>query len=368
VGARRRFLRGSGLLSGFAAICMLASACSDGANSTLQYVLASYDYQFYQTAGAREECPSGYTPTSRDQWEAQFPTSAQRQAHLNRCLAINNRGPNCENIWEAPELGRDPLPYRSVTGRTSFGADLDGAANGGDTNASCSHEQFVSPDGEQGIDNQYYRFFGCDRFVQGGQHHSSDMARMRAQQYASARILLEVTGVDNLQNDPRVNVALYRGSTPLAVNASEDAVAWQTQHIDSRIPPIEMRGRIEDGELITEPTDAFWEGIGFDRRQLVRGMTLRLKLEGDRATGLRLGYIDINRLWQSYSRTAKWGGQIYGGSGPSAHAALQELADGYRDPETGSCTALSSALQLDFVRAHIVREGDGATVRSEREL
>jgi hypothetical protein len=97
-------------------------------------------------------------------------------------------------------------------------------------------------------------------------------------------------------------------------------------------------------------------------------MTLRLKLEGDRATGLRLGYIDINRLWQSYSRTAKWGGQIYGGSGPSAHAALQELADGYRDPETGSCTALSSALQLDFVRAHIVREGDGATVRSEREL
>src|SRR6185437_9339046 len=83
------------------ALSLFTSGCTDvnGKNSpkaggqTLAYVLSSYDYLFYQTPGAKEECPKGFTPSSREEWEAQYPTSDARKAQLSRCLAINNRGP-----------------------------------------------------------------------------------------------------------------------------------------------------------------------------------------------------------------------------------------------------------------------------------
>ena len=35
-------------------------------------------------------------------------------------------------------------------------------------------------------------------------------------------------------------------------------------------------------------------------------------------------------------------------------AALHRLADGYKDPKTGACTALSSALHIEFARANLI--------------
>lgn len=351
------------------ALSLFASGCTDvngkndpkGGGRTLAYVLSSYDYLFYQTPGAKEECPKGFTPSSREEWEAQYSTPDARKAQLSRCLAINNRGPNCENVWAAPELVKDPLPFHAVEGNKSYGANWDGNSDGRETATTCAHEDFVSPSGEQGIDNQYYRFFGCDRFVQGGQHHSVQNAKKRTIQYLTARVLLEIKGVDNAQNDKDVSVTLYRGRDPLMADASDNAVPWQSQHIDETIPAIHLHGKIVDGMLITDPTDVFWEGVLFERRQLIRGMSLRLNLKDNRAEGLRVGYFDLARLWQSYSRTAKWGGQIYGASGPSAYAAMHALADGYKDPKTGRCTALSSAMKLEFVRAYIVHNDKKAS-------
>jgi hypothetical protein len=46
-------------------------------------------------------------------------------------------------------------------------------------------------------------------------------------------------------------------------------------------------------------------------------------------------------------------GTVLGASGPAAYRALKRLADGYKDPKTGVCTALSSARKFEFVRAFI---------------
>ena len=51
---------------------------------TLGFVLASYDYLFYKSPGAKEECPKGFTPNNREEWEAQFPTKEQQAANLGR--------------------------------------------------------------------------------------------------------------------------------------------------------------------------------------------------------------------------------------------------------------------------------------------
>jgi hypothetical protein len=348
-----------------AAIAVLASVPLSGCSglgdapgrNTMGFVLASYDYLFTPGPDVKAACPHGFAPSNREQWEAQFPTEAARQAHLTRCLATTHRGPNCENVWAAPDVIQDQLPYRPVEGKVAGGVDLD---RGGGS-AVCPHESFVSPQGKPGIDNQYYRFIGCDEFVQGGQHHAPANAKKRTAQYAINRILLEVTGVDDPKNDKKVEVTLYRGKDPLLVDGSDNAVPWQSQRVDETIPPIRLKGRIEGGVLVTEPQDVFWEGVLFERRQLLRGMSLALKLGGDRAEGLRTGYVDVGRLWQSYSRTAKWGGQIYGSSGPAAYRAMHALADGYKDPKTGQCTALSSARAYSFVRAHVIHSDSEAS-------
>jgi hypothetical protein len=359
-------------------LCSLLAACDSGnfaevtapvahaatersSGKTLGYVLASYDYLNYQTQGAKEECPRGFTPNNREQWQAQFPTPAEQSAQLSRCLGINNRGPSCENVWAAPQVVEDPLPYHSVEGKKSFGVNLDGTSDGAATATTCKHEKFVSPEGELGIDNQYYRFIGCERFVQGGQHHAPANAKKRTIQYQISRVLLELTGVDDERNDPDVAGTLYRGKDQLMVDAMENAVPFQSQRIDEDIPPIHLKGKIADGVLTTEPTDVIWEGVLHERRLLLRGMSLRLKLEGVKAEGLRVGYVDIDRLWLSYSRIGKWGGGIYGGSGPAAYKAMHELADGFKDPKTGQCTALSSARKFDFVRAYIIHPGGETT-------
>jgi hypothetical protein len=329
---------------------------SDG--ETLGFVLSRYDYLFYQTPGAKEECPHGFAPTNREQWEAQFPTAEQRRAHLSRCLATTNRGPDCENVWIAPEAINDPLPFRAVEGKHAFGMDLDGA-DGTQAADTCAHEEFTSPDGTTGIDNQYYRFLGCDRFVQGGQHHSPQNDKARTAQYQVNRVLLEVSGVDDEVNDDSVDVAIYRGKDPLLVDAMEVAVPWQSQRVDETIPPIHVRGKIVDRTLVTEPADVFWEGLLFERRLLLRDMTLHLTLGGVHARGLRVGYVDAERLWRSYVNTSRWGGNIYGASGPAAYRALYELADGFKDPTTGRCTALSSAREYDFVRAYVIHPEAG---------
>ena len=349
---------------GLAATAMSLAGCGLGdrfaSGKTLGFVLASNDYLMYQTPGAKAECPLGFAPNNRAQWEAQFPTLEARQAHLKRCLATANRGPNCENVWAEPTLIKDPLPYHAVQGAVSYGLDLDGT-DGAATDKTCKHQNFVSPTGAKGIDNQYYRFLGCEWFVQGGQHHSVQQAKRRTIEYQVNRILVEVRGVQSEKDDKHVEVILYRGKDPLMVNAEEDAVPWQSQRIDESIPGVRLKGRIENGELITEPRDVVFEDVLLERRQLVRHMSLRLKLSGEKADGLRVGYIDLARFWQSYSRTAKWGGKIYGASGPSAYAALHELADGDKDPRTGACTSLSSAKRYTFVRAYLIHPtGDAA--------
>src|SRR5262249_11702997 len=129
--------------------------------STMGFVLADFDLLMYHAKDGKEECPDGVLQGNRENWQAQFPTAAARRRHLERCGGLQNRGPNCENVWFNPQVMQDPLPWREVRSRVAYGANLDGTGDGRATEHTCPHEKFVSPEGEAGIDNQYYRFEGC---------------------------------------------------------------------------------------------------------------------------------------------------------------------------------------------------------------
>jgi hypothetical protein len=313
-------------------------------------VLANIDWLFYKTKDGKEECPEGFLHNNRENWEAQFPTQATRQKHLDRCGDFQNRGPNCENVWFTPQAIKDPLPFRGVTGKISYGVHLGGGA--GNT---CPHEEFTSPEGETGIDNQYYRFLGCGVYQR--DNFPEKTMRVWVRQNSILRLLLEIDGVDSRQGDSAVEVTLSRGKDPLIVDAAGKAVPWQSQRIDESAPPesvYHLHGRMVSGVITTEPADIMWVEWMAEARLLIRGMTLRIRLTPTGAEVLRVGYVDVEQLWQSYSRYASTTGTVFGASAPSAYAALHRLADGYKDPTTGACTALSSAREYEFVRAHLI--------------
>jgi hypothetical protein len=345
---------------GFMLVCFALGACGSGAADevrgrsggakSLGFVLASYDYLYHREPG-NTQCPDGFVYTNRDNWEAQFPTLAARRKHLARCKDLQNRGPACENVWFSPEVIADPLPFREVRGRIAHGLDLDGQQPAG---ASCPHEEFVSPDGGRGIDNQYYRFIGCDKALTA---FADEPVRRSIAQNLIYRLLLEIRGVDDESNDPSVDVTIFRGRDPLVLDAAGKAVPWQSQRVDDSVPPEfiqHLRGRIVAGTLITDPSDVLWEDRQWERRLLIRGMSLRLKLTPEGAEGLRTGYVDVAQAWESYAHFAATAGTVFGASAPSAYAALHRLADGYRDPRTNACTALSSARRFEFVRAILI--------------
>ena len=221
-------------------------------DKTIGLLLANFDYAFYQTKDGKEECPYGLVHTNRENWEAQFPTQAARQAHLNTCGSIKHRGPNCENVWFSPELIEDPLPYREVRGNISYGIDFDGVQYGMAKENTCEHEEFVSPDGEPGIDNQYYRFLGCEKWVR-GEYISDEEIKKAVVQWPVYRMLLEVTDVDDESNDTNVEVIMYRSKDSIIVDSAGNAVPWQSHRIDEMTPPesnYHMTGRILNGLLI----------------------------------------------------------------------------------------------------------------------
>ena len=327
-----------------------AGTATAASGKTIGLVLANIDWLLYKTKDGKEECPAGFLHNNRENWEAQFPTQAARQKHLDRCGDFQNRGPNCENVWFSPQAIKDPLPFRGVTGKISYGVHLGGGAD-----TTCPHEEFTSPEGETGIDNQYYRFLGCGVYQR--DNFPEKTMRVWVRQNSILRLLLEIDGVDSKRGDSAVEVTLSRGKDALIVDAAGKAVPWQSQRIDENAPPesvYHLHGRMVSGMITTEPADIMWVEWMAEARLLIRGMTLRIRLTPTGAEVLRVGYVDVEQLWQSYSRYASTTGTVFGASAPSAYAALHRLADGYKDPTTGACTALSSAREYEFVRAHVI--------------
>jgi hypothetical protein len=325
---------------------------------TLGFVLADFDPLYYR-ANRAAECPDGLAHTNRANWEAQFHTQAARKAHLNRCGDLQNRGPNCENVWFNPQAVADPLPFREVKGSVAYGVNLDGTQDGRATPNTCAHVKFVSPDSATAIDNQYYRFYGCER----NRQFEEPVFRQKLLDIGLVyRLLLELKAVDDKQDDLGIEVTLYRGRDALMRDAGGNAVPWQSQRVaqDSQSVIFRVRGKMTGGILITEPIDVTWHEMAWDRQQFIRGMSLRIKFAGTGAEVLRVGYVDVNQMWEIYSREAAAAGPLFGASGPSAYAALHRLADGYKDPKTGECTALSSARQFEFVRAYVIHTSEEA--------
>jgi hypothetical protein len=352
-----------------------SAAATDGpaqASKSIGFALVTWAPAFNETPGAADECPDGMQHLNKENWALQFPTAEQQEEETKHYVQLGpdtpggpipevykqNRGPHGENTTYNPWLVKDSLPLREVQSKIAYGLNLDGTADGHATLNTCAHQKFVSPAGEPAVDNQLYRVIGC---WPGWRKSGFNVSFHKGQfvEHLLNRILIEVTGVDDEQNDDHVVVTIYKGIDQLTFDGASKPVPWLTQRIDTRFPQYitKASGRIVNGVLETEPTDTRLPlyQMNAEAERLFRGMRLKLNLTTGAAEGLLTGYEDVNEWWRgirnSYVEVVDTDGLW---SPPSTYEGVHRLADGYPDPKSGQCTAISSVYKITAVRAFVV--------------
>jgi hypothetical protein len=343
-GSRRRSFGGGccrSLLALAAIAAPLAGSASEPSSTTLGLVLTGIQLALYETPNGKQECPEGFNSSQRANYLAQFRDEDAREAQQARYgYGYGNRGPNGENVFYTPTIVEDPLPFREIQGSTALGVNLDGKVGPND---------FTSPSGEKGIDNQLYRAVGCIEGLRStGLIHSIVNQSVRIMPYN--RYLIEIDGIV--------------GRDPIYVDATDAPIPGGTERIDYRLGGrymTETHGRIENGVLITQPVDA---DLPFAYAALgsadiwMRGLTLRIPLKAGGSEGMLAGYADVASWWLWLTKS--WGAGPVADSthwSPSSlYKALTTLADGYADARTGRNTAISAAYTAQFVPVFIVHD------------
>jgi len=245
---------------------------------------------------------------------------------------------------------------RIVQGAISYGLNLDGDDSGAATAISCPHENFRGPEGESGIDNQMYRLLGCiSGFRKAG--YIGDHANRERRDEGQGNILIVVDDVDDSHNDPSVTVSFYLSATPLPHTAAGSIIPFSTYAVREGRYGDSVRGSIKDGMIETSPGQVSLPAYGNDGSypMLFRDFRLRLEVspDGHRAQGIWAGYYDFDSFWDGLIKV-QHDAHVGEYDCPSIYQTAQKIADGYPDPVTGQCTALSSAFKLEAVAAFVI--------------
>jgi len=330
-----------------AAFCVgpATAAEPDGVtNRTIGYVLTDYDFATYQTPDGKTECPDGYNDGPRERFERYFPKDGQKGPLVNAQIAREGA------IW-GPTMEDEPFAFKFAQGKVAVGLNLDGKVGPND---------LVSPEGETGIDNQLYRALGCvvNRRAPGGS--LTVFVTTFMQRYNYNRVLVELTEVDSLVSDDDVTVTTYRGRDAIMIDAAGKFLPGGSNRADHKWGKkfiASFKGRIKDGVLTTDPVPHWYMPAKYTFQDVTtrhfRDARFRLSLTPDRATGLLAGYTDVENWYRQIIRSLSTHHLSYGEEyAPPLYRALNRLADAHPD-ENGRNTAISAALEMNFVRVYI---------------
>jgi hypothetical protein len=350
-----------------------ANAADQPAKRTIGLALYYASFAMYETPDAKEECPNGFHLSNKENWALRFPSEEEQNAFIEARVHLgpggyagNNtpvdffqaRGPEGQLVASNPWLFKDE-PLREVQSKVAYGLNLDGTTDGRATANTCKHQKFAAADGSSvAVDNQLYRVYGCvSGWRKGGT--VSERRRREVREQILNRLLFVISDVDDERNDPDVTVTTYKGIDRIDVDAVGKPIVGSQQRIDVRFKKYttRTRGKIVDGVLTTDPIDQYMPMLNTQEvsERLVQGRRLQLKLTPTGAEGYLAGYENLKDWWNSYTKSynrhtdsaSPW-------SPPAMYEAAHRLADGYPDPKTGQCTAISAAYDVQMVRANIV--------------
>jgi hypothetical protein len=341
---------------------------------TLGFVVTTWNMANYETRFI-DECPHGLAMGYDELWWRSLSkvdrarlTDNGLVSRQDRYKVASKRGRNGEDTCLAP-TSVDTPPMLTVEGKIAFGENLDDNIDGSATPLSCPHENFTSPDGRPGIDNQLYRLLGCVFGFRSFGYFDANPNNNRKTQ-GLGMILIEITGVDDPRNDASVEVAFYRSIDVYPVNAAGDIVPFGSYRVDtSNGRPrygARVRGSIVNGVLRTDSGDVHLPYYGnyayMDMFLKNMRLTLEISPDGKRAKGLFAGYLDVDELNYYIDSLGVTHATTYSDCA-SIYATSHRLADGFPDPKTGQCTALSAAYQVNAVAAFVAHPEASAAPR-----
>lgn len=345
------------------------------------FVATDFAYALGPDAKDSTACPAGLTGGVRALVEGlrKLPPGQRRegendQTFERRLGRMVHTAADGRNLCMNPEAGLPDPNWRMVMGSSVKvgGIDLDGgnkpAAN------SCGQKDFLGTDGRPGVDNQFYRVVGCmTGFQSTGQANGFQTEMLTG----SWGILISLDKVENLTNDPDIEVTISANADPIQLSADRKPLAFATYALD-RDPRYRAvtRGRIVGGVITIDPADVRFHSVvnGAYSDRVLRDARLRLVVNPDGSLeGHLAGFTPIDDMYdvQFGARSAKTAkGELaperarlntsmgragaLGYSCNGAYHAMRQAADGHPDAN-GHCTSISTQYRIRMIPAFVVQ-------------
>ena len=268
--------------------------------------------------------------------------------------ALSYRGyKNRIETYVNPFAAEDP-GQPQVTSRIGDGFNLDGKIKGSD---------FVSPDGERGIDNNLYRAWGCDAPWRGNGNATLDLRANDKMQDGLYTMVIRLSGNNDPMNDDDAVVEIGYSPDKIVKDARNAVAIDYSYRILQPEQYTRLKARIKNGVVETEQVEHlhspriawFYDQTG-DTDFTKGKIRLTLAPDGLSATGLIGGYRNWRDLYAE-NTFAQDGGQ----QGIREHEdhvalyyALRRNADGMFNSRTGRNDGISSAYRLRMSAAYVV--------------
>jgi hypothetical protein len=370
----KRLIAG-GLAAFGVASAILASASTTGPNPVYGFVMNDLGVAFYRGEEG-VDCPDGRSHTVREAFLATQPAvertrllKPENSVELEKKYKVDyvfgrpssgiEKGHDiCSDadLFDTPERATQKL----VQSKIAPGMDLDGAVDGRATAGTCAHDDFTSPTGEKGVDNQFFRAVACNTFWRGAATGVGDV--LGAQGWADNPVVVVVYDVQSWQDDPHVEVVIAPAKDKPQSDVKQQIVAGASLTLsDDPRYRLRLNGKIVNGLLTTESGHLIvpynWSAVS-GGEFIVRHIRLRVRrTEDGELTGEAGGYRPIDNAIGILHVGGVGVASVAGVECASVRKTLRILADGDPDPKTKQCTSVSSGMTFNAKPAFIFDKG-----------
>jgi len=352
------------------------------------FVISAYEYAFryggrpdFARAAEIEpgvDCPHGSGTHFADDQKTKKALARQKWRSADEVEKISAppgldqvRGPNLTRfyIWDRalsyrgyknkietyvnPFAAEDP-GQPQVNSRIGDGFNLDGKVKPAD---------FVSPDGEKGIDNNLYRAWGCDAPWRGNGNATLDLRANDKMQEGLYTMVIRISGNQDPMNDDNATLEIGYSPDKIVKDARNNVAVDYSYRILKSAQYTKLKATVRNGVVETEQVEHlhtpriawFYDQTG--DTNFTKGMVrLNIAPDGRSATGLVGGYRNWRDLYAE-NTFAQDGGQ----QGIREHEdhvalyyALRRNADGMLNPVTGKYDGISSVYRIRMSSAYVV--------------
>lgn len=349
---------------------------------TRGYVVGAYEYAFRFGGRGSEiepgvDCPRGSSnhfandvqtriAVARQKWRSQQEIDwileppgldqarggpAARIAIWRRAIAYRGYKRGIEtyiNPWAADDPGQP-----QVTGRIGEGFNLDSKIGAND---------FVSPDGEKGIDNALYRAWGCDTPWRGNGNASYAVFANDKMREGLFTMVIRLSGNQDPMNDSDATMEIGYSPDKIVKDARGGIAVDYTYRILQSAQYTRLKATIKNGAVETEQVEhlhtpriaMYYEDTG-DTNFIKGKIRLNTAPDGLSGTGLIGGYRNWRDLYAEHTFVHKTGADTSRHEDHvSLYYALRRNADGMYNARTGMYDGISTAYRIKTSSAYVV--------------